>query len=1035
MNKRLRLLVLSNLLLLTGFVHQAWAQESSRVSLDLSKLNWHAVLDKKATWKDDKLYLPAEVMLSQMPVNAPSCGWEKLYQKTETPTTLPTTMELLFSNGINSYTYHGVSWLWCEVYIPQNWEGKYVDFHSEKHRMRMEVYINEKLAGYDLIAETPYSNEVGSILKYGQKNRIAIRLTNPGGQRGWADFPAIGWKKYRFPASHDFTGLGHVSLEAKDKLHVQDIYIKTLRPVSKKTVEIAGTIRNTLSTDKRVNLKVEVASVKTGKRIYSRTFKQDVKQGSTTFTHKAKLSRALPWNIDHPNLYRCTVRVLGDKLADSYDVRFGLRTVEIKKRNGNPSFYVNGKRVRLRSAIDWGYYAHTGFYATQEQAWNSVDAAKEVGHNMISFHRHLGEPLVFNRADEVGLYLYEEPGGFRANGQGDCVPEGTFQAEVMLEKVRRMVLRDRNHPSLLWYTLANEDPSFNPVRKEALVMVNRLDNSRFVANSSGWGKIECILPYDSIITNDFVDDHTVEEHKGYICDRIPRWGDENKLYEKMLHDTEMRDRTTESESRFRETDFFSHQKQNDSCLVFWGEVRCFTGPPNWIKTADLQKAEGYKGYDMNIYKPMADKLRDFFKSHDFKHTGSGNVKCIEDLSVMAGKGLMYIDGRLEQILLANDLTDGYAINGWTSGPQLPLVWESAILDEGRNLKGPADEFSFWNKTNQVAIYRQNGKYFQVGDTARFMINLINEGALTKGEYLLNLQVRDGAGHVVHQYKSQRVTVAGGDTFAQSLVKDFPVVMQKTWKAGHISLKASLTRGGKQVSQGAEQVLLQNRPSYYNEMKNRKGLVFRWRQAEHAVKETGATIAPYKISAGKVDYILGGSIVQNNGGLMYYGPVRHTPPPTFLWNKQESADVLRRIREDGTTLILNFNEKWAAWLFNQGILSEVPLAFAHDQKMQTKFWDGNGWGYIDYFCGDQSIPAAATIGTSSWEPPTNPKGFYPFESEFPTKVYGAYFENGGKIRVLIGEVQYGKGHILLSRTYSVNANHAFNDMLFFNMILK
>ena len=1020
------------LLILTLFSTLAIAQ--TRESIDLSQLKWYAQLDEKAEWEYDDLYLPSEVNLSQMPVNAPTVGWQKLYEDKSVATQLPVTMEELFSQGINSYTYHGVSWLYCEVNVPQNWKGQYISFDVEKARMRMEIYINEKLAGYDLIAETPYAVNVADKLNYGQKNRIAIRLTNPGGQRGWADFPAIGWKRYRFPASHDFSGVGHITMEAKAQSYISDVFVKTLPPIEDKTVEIATSIENVSNKNIASTLLLEISSTATGKRIFKKQWKQELGKGLNEIKTTAKLKKALPWDIDNPHLYQCKVSILENVLIDEYDVRFGMRTIEVKERNGNPTFYLNGKRIRLRSAIDWGYYAHTGFYATEEQAKASVDAAKEVGHNMISFHRRIGEPMVLDYADETGLYLYEEPGGFRANGQGDAVPEGTFQAAVMLEKVRRMVLRDRNHPSLIWYTLANEDPSYNPVREEALLMVNQLDNSRLVCNSSGWGKIENIFPYDSIVNNDYVDDHTVEEHKGFIGDRIPTWGEELKFYDEMLAATEKRDRTKESESRFRETDFFSHKKQNDSCLLYWGEVRCFTGPPNWYKAAEMQKDDNYKGYDMNIYKPMADKLTDFYKEHDFANTGSKNIQSPADLSVQAGKGLMYINGRLEQIIMSNDLNDGFAINGWTSGPQLPLIWESAILDEARNLKGPAEELNYWNKTNQLAIFRQNGKYFQVGDTVVMKIHLINEAELASGNYQLQLKITDGDGKTVKAFPTQDIKVLGGETYAQTLVEKFKFIPEAAWKAGYITLHAELLQGESSMSYGAEQVLLKNRASYADDFADKKGMVFNWRQAEAAIKATGAEIKPYSSDAEKVDFILAGGIVRMNRGLTYYRPVGDGTIPTYMLNKEQTADILRRVKEDGTNLMLNFNEKWATWLFDQGLLSQVPLAFAHDLKTQTKFWDGNGWGYLDHFVGKQSIPAGSTIGTSSWEVPENPKGFYPFESEYPTKVYGAYFENGGKIRVLIGEIAYGKGKILLSRTYTVNANHAFNDMLFYNMLV-
>ncbi|MGC6431162.1 MAG: glycoside hydrolase family 2 TIM barrel-domain containing protein [Jejuia sp.] len=1033
----MRVFILSFLLVAFSpsiYGQKAKKNQDEREHIQLSNTAWYAQLDEDAQWQNDTLYLPSEVELSKIPVNPPTEGWQNLYKNKTVKTDIPVSIEELFSKGINSYAYHGVSWLWCDTFIPENWKGKYISFDVEKARLRIEIYINEQLAGYDLIAETPYSVNVSDKLQYGKTNRIAIRLTNPGGQRGWADYPSIGWGKYRFPASHDFSGVGHITITAKSSTYIDDIFVKTLPPISEKKVEISGVVINNSESIDNANINLSIASVSTGKTMYSSNWKQSLSKGNNAFKKHIVLKKALPWDIDNPNLYRCEITIKKGKPIDNFSTRFGLRTFEIKQRNGNPSFYVNGKRIRIRSAIDWGYYAHTGFYATPRQARKSVNKSKEIGHNMLSFHRRIGEPEVLNYADKAGLYLYEEPGGFRGKGQGDGIPENTFTAKVMLEKVRRMVLRDRNHPSLIWYTLANEDPSFTKTRKKALEMVNQLDNSRLICNSSGWGKIEHFKPYDSIISNMLVDDHSVMEFTAH-SEGIPIIKKEKALYSQLLEDAEKRDRSTDSESRFRETDFFSHQKQNDSCITYWGEVRCFTGPPNWYKASEMQKEKGYQGYDMNIYKPMRDKLEKFFNSHDFPNTGSKNILSPADLSTQAGRGLMYIDGRLEQIIMSNDLNDGFAINGWTSGPQLPLEWESAILDEARNLKGPLKDFTFWNRTNQIAIFRQNGKYFKPNDTIVFKVGLINEAKLPKGKYQLNLHVTDGNGAEVLKLPTHNVTILGGETHAQNILEKLPIVAQDQWKAGYITLHASLLKNGKPLSNGSEQVLFQNRSSYKADFTNTKGLSIYWNIAKMVVLEAGGQIQDYTIEAPKVDYILAGTITQNTRGRSYYGEVEKAPKPSYLLSEAETKDVLRRVKNDGTTLIVNVNDKWFSWLFEQDIISKIPMASFTDNEMQTKFWNGNGWGYIDHFIGNQPIPSGSTIGTTSWEPPSGPAGFFPFESNHPTKVYGSYFENGGKIRVLIGEVAYGKGKVILSKTYPVNANHAFNDLLFYNMILK
>lgn len=967
---------------------QTNSSKSIRSKIDLTGKGWKVWMDKDALWENDSLYLPNEIDLMSIPVNLPTCGWKGIDDQGK-DCSIPASIEEIFSEGINSWKYHGVSWFWKTVEIPEDWKGKIIKLNIGKARLRVEIYVNEKLAYYDLVAETPIEADISKFIRYGKTNQIAIRLTNPGGNRGWEDFPGISWGKYKLPASHDFSGIdGKVILTALNKIHIQNIFVKNILPVNGKRIEVITTLNNPEKGEIPLNFKVKIYSFQSGKSIYNETWEEKLssnkKISKIIVAENAKL-----WNIDSPDLYYCEVSVLsGSELIDKYTVRFGFRTFEAKVVNNQHNFYLNGKRIRFRSAIDWGYYALTGFYPTHDMAIKSVQAAKDIGHNALNFHRKIGEPLIMNYADELGLYLYEEPGGFHAGFQTYTIRPNTFTAKIMEEKCRRMVIRDRNHPSLMIYNLCNEDFFWNELREKVMRMIHDLDGTRLVCNSSGWLKMNHMRPYENTIRLDYIDDHTIE-----------------------------------STARFNEKEFKGHEIYNDSNLIYWGEVRCYTGPSNWYECAKIQEAlpEKNPGYDINIYKPLHDKIVEFYNQNDLENIGSKNIKSYSDVTKQAGRGLMYINGRVGQVIMSYNCEDGYAINGWSEGPHLPDEWASAIVDEGRNLKGPASDYNYWIREKQIAIFRQNGKYFNVADTAKFDFHLINEGKIKAGEYTLKVKVKDGKGkHVVDLFEKQ-ITIEGSDTYAQKLFDDIDIIMQETWNAGHITLEAKLYKNDLLITDGIEQVLLRNRKSYHNEFAKFNGAVINWLPAQIAILETGNQIPEYSDTLqGKLDYILAGYLYKDNNNDKIYKPI----------NMAHVEEIFDRVYNDGTVLLLRFGEHWADYLFEKGILSQIPREW---RGWQTDGWNGNGWGYLDHFVGNQAVPSKTTISTNSWEVEMDGIGFYPFESHYPQASYGAYFARHNDLVTTLGIITYGKGKIILDSSFWIDYNQTFNDMLFYNLL--
>jgi len=968
-------------------------------SRSLSGRGWRLWVDSAAEYERDRLHLPGTFRIDELPVHPPSCGWSGLDANRGLAVSVPANVEEYLGDGRNNGTFRGVCWFWRDVEIPSEWAGRLVRICFEKARLRTEVFVNERLVGYDVIAETPFSIDVSGALKYGAENRIAVRITNVGGNRGWEDYWFVRWDDQVLPNSHDYTGLcGDVTLEVMNPLHIEDLFIRNELPAGGRNLTLVVRVEGIRPDTDNLRFHLVVSSVDGGADIYRETWTEGVpeqawergeRSGGVTLAHSISVPAARLWSLEQPVLYRAVLEILGDtpertnspdNILDRFVARFGFRTVEVRPEAGRPNLFLNGVRIRHRSAIDWGYYSDGGNYATPEQALKSVLAARAAGHNGINFHRRLGEPRVLECADALGLYLYEEPGAFHFQ-QGEDLSTTALGLAFMREKIRRMVRRDRNHPSLLWYSLANEDNAWNPHREEALRDIHREDGTRLVINSSHShdGKdIAHLRPYENEIRHDFFDHHEVENTARF---------DDHKV-------------------------FTSHMVEDWSRLRYWGESGCYTGPSNWVATGHDQQRNlpDRLGYDNRIYQPLCNLLSDYHRRMRPDCFGSRMAAVPEDLSRQAARGLMYMDGRLGQQIQLSDHSDGYAINGWSNGPMCPDEWDSALCDEARNLKGPAGDMAYWNRPVQVAIRRRDGvREVRAGQTAAFRIDLLHEGVIPAGAYRLRFRLRDGDGRCRNLEDTLDVAIVGGSVYSQKIADRFDVTMPDWMKAGHATLEARLEdREGQILAEGGEQVLLRNRASYRPDLAGAAGAVTGWEAARAALSEAGLDLPDFRTGLARLDMILMGDL----------------PSPEIL------EDAIRRVREDGSTLLVRFNPAWGNELARLGLLEQAPDAW---DCPQSDGWKGNGWGYLDYLVGTEALPSGGTIGTTGWEVPTDPTGFSPFTSRFPTASFGAWMARHTHLRTLIGLIRIGNGVLLLDAAYPVDQDTGLSDLLFFRMV--
>jgi hypothetical protein len=226
-----------------GFVGTTHA---APVLLGIPDSGWKLWIDRAARYLDDRIFLPSDVDLPTLPVNPPTGGWGTLDTARALTVTLPTTVEehLWGAFGERPYTadeyryaeddpvpqngaYRGVSWWYRSIDIPAAVRGKRVMLHLRGARMRAEIYLNHKLVGYSIMSELPIDCDLTAAMLPGQANRLAIRITNPGGRYDWRDSTTMQWGAAKLFLSHGFGGIDRgMTLSAHPiDAHIRDAWV------------------------------------------------------------------------------------------------------------------------------------------------------------------------------------------------------------------------------------------------------------------------------------------------------------------------------------------------------------------------------------------------------------------------------------------------------------------------------------------------------------------------------------------------------------------------------------------------------------------------------------------------------------------------------------------------------------------------------------------------------------------------------------------------------------------------------------------
>ena len=330
-----------------------------------------------------------------------------------------------------------------EFTVPANWKDMDVFIDFEGVESAFYCWVNGKLAGYSEDSRLPAHFNIGALLKKGT-NKLAVKVFrySDGSYMEDQDY----WK---------YSGIErNVYVYARPKSRVKDFKLS------------ADLINN--YTDGRFNLQLLLHRPTLGEKVEIKVqdnqgktlFRKDqtiAQPNDTLITCEKLFNEALPWNAETPHLYTLIVNTFDKdgKAKESFAHPFGFRTVEMK----NGQLLVNGTAILIKGVNRHEHNPYTGRSITVESMTTDIQLMKQFNINAVRTSHYPNRYEWYALCDKYGLYLVDEA-NIESHGM-DNHPDKTLAnnpdwSDAFMQRMSRMVKRDRNNTSVIIWSLGNE---------------------------------------------------------------------------------------------------------------------------------------------------------------------------------------------------------------------------------------------------------------------------------------------------------------------------------------------------------------------------------------------------------------------------------------------------------------------------------------------------------------------------------------------------------------------------------------------------
>lgn len=368
-----------------------------------------------------------------------------------------------------AFTVGGTAWYRKQFVLDKSTSGKQLYIQFDGIYMNSDVWINGHHLGNHPNGYTSFNYDLTAFLNpAGKPNVIAVQVKNDGDNSRW------------------YTGSGiyrHVWLSVVNPVHIRNSGVNVISAnVSKQSADIY------ITTD-IVNSKSAKPYLVTTE-LYSRAGKLIATQKSE-LTSKDKIQQIVSvnnpelWSIDNPVLYKAKIILKQDgKILDEYTQAFGIRSIRFDAKTG---FSLNGESLKIKGGCVHHDNGPLGAAVIDRAEIRKVQLLKKNGYNAVRLAHNPFSPQFLDACDSLGMMVINE--AFDMWNKTKTPDDyGLYFKEWGIRDLESLVIRDRNHPSIIMWSIGNEIPEIVDslgYKTSALLAktVRQLDSTRAITNA------------------------------------------------------------------------------------------------------------------------------------------------------------------------------------------------------------------------------------------------------------------------------------------------------------------------------------------------------------------------------------------------------------------------------------------------------------------------------------------------------------------------------------------------------------------------